>query len=469
MPGVAAQAGARRQDLRRLLVIAAVVALLAGGCAAPREGGAGPVPREPGAGPVELRIATGTDLTNSGIRRKLIEAWDRDHQDVTVKIVELADDADRQRSQLAAALQAGNKDHYDIVNLDVTWTAEFAEQRLIAPLGAGLTKQLRGLWPRVRQTVQYEDKDWAVPWNTDVGLLYFRADLLGRDFAPDDYGDLTAAVARFRTAKDQQVSAGLITQLSPYEGLTVNAHEAVWRHKGTIVDGDRSRVAERRARAGLDELAASFKPAGPYDQDNPPLPLLSADSLGATETSSVERFLAGETLAMRNWPFALDRLADAQTKRDGGPRAEYGVTTLPGPAALGGQNLALTPGAPKEARQLVADLTGTAAGRCLREGGFVPAKRAALEGSCGARLVAGDRPQQAEVPGPLHTAYDKALRAALETAKARPVTQYYAAVTRDIQEAVYEQLSARQRGKDVPKGADVESLAKRLDEALQGR
>ncbi|NGN67148.1 extracellular solute-binding protein [Streptomyces sp. A7024] len=448
--------------MRRLVVLAAVAALLAGACAAPRAGTA--------ADPVELRIATGSDLTSGGIRRKLIEAWDDRHENVTVKIVELAEDADRQRSQLAAALQAGNKDGYDIVNLDVTWTAEFAEQELIAPLDATLTRSLKGLRPQIRQTVRYEDKSWAVPWNTDVGLLYYRADLLGRDFAPDDYGDLTAAVARFRTQRDQQVTAGLITQLSPYEGLTVNAHEAVWRHKGTIVDGDGEvRVAEPAARAGLDELAASFKPAGPYDPGNPPLPLLSADSLGATETTSVERFLAGETLAMRNWPFALDRLADAENKRGDGPRAEYGVTTLPGPAALGGQNLALTTGAPQEARQLVADLTGTAAGRCLRAGGFVPAREEALTGDCAARLVKGGRPEQADVPDRLRGEYDAALDDALDAAKARPVTPYYAAVTRDIQEAVHEQLAARQRGRAVPEGADVESLADRLDQALKGQ
>lgn len=428
---------------------------------------------------VPLRIATGTDLTSSGVRRKIIEEAARD-LDLRVSFVELPDDADRQRSQLVAALQAGNQDAYDIVNLDVTWTHEFAAQGLIEPLEGDLAeldvRAEEDIWPSVRSTVEYDGKAWAVPWNTDVGLLYYRADLLGADPELRTWQELIKTVQGYgREPGGPRV--GLVTQLDSYEGLTVNTHEAVWRNGGEIVsDEGEVRVADEKAVRGLFDLADAFAARGNQ------LPVLGEGSLDSDETGSIRRFLAGEALAMRNWPFARFLLKEHMSEPDGSdanaevPR--YGVTALPAGkgaegishAVLGGQNLAIADGSSRQrdARRLIGRITSVAAGEKLHAGGFVPAHRSALPGKCseGGRSLPGRVPQGEG----LDAQYVEALCWSMKHAWARPATPYYGAVTRDIQDVMTRRL--RDAPKQPPLGtgkSSPEDLRDLLADSLRGR
>ncbi|MCD0486021.1 extracellular solute-binding protein [Streptacidiphilus sp. ASG 303] len=420
---------------------------------------AGPAAPGPDAADRTLTVATGSDLSGTGVRRRLILDWAARNR-VRVRIVRLSDDADRQRSQLVAALQS-RTGRYDVVNLDVTWTAEFADGGLIQPLhGSGFADLLdHDTWPAVAGTARRGGRIWAVPWNTDVGLLYYRRDLLPPDRYPPprSWDDLAAATARFARSPEralpagQHVRAGLLTQLKEYEGLTVNTLEAVWRGGGRVVD-DRGRVAvgSAAAQAGLDSLLYARRDGGGG------LPLLGADSLRADESASLRRFLAGESLYLRNWPYAYGQLKDARDKpedRSAAGRADYGVLRLPWASALGGQNLAVAAGSAHRAlaEQLVADLTGPQAERCLFAGGFAPARPSALTGRC--------RPGD-PAPDPAYTA---ALRDSLDRARARPATPYYAAFTRDVQDTV----AAVLRG-TAPAAPAATVLADRLRRSLSG-
>ena len=55
----------------------------------------------------------------------IIDAWNAEHPDEQVTLKELAGEADDQRDTLVQSLQAGNSD-YDVMALDVVWTADFA-------------------------------------------------------------------------------------------------------------------------------------------------------------------------------------------------------------------------------------------------------------------------------------------------------------------------------------------------------
>lgn len=466
-----ARAARRRlRDARRTVAAAVLLAAVAG-CA--------PSPPDDAAtrrGDGVLRVVTGSDLTSTGIRRELIERAAA-ATGVEVEVVELPDDADRQRSQLVAELQSGNRDGYDIVNLDVTWTAEFAEQGLIEPLDGELggldRRDATYIWPSVRETVEYRDTAWAVPWNTDVGLLYYRADRLGTDPPLRTWRGLTRAVDDYEPAADGPDDArgpvGMVTQLAPYEGLTVNTFEAVWRNGGEIIDAEGEvRVTEDEARSGLLELARAFATSGGR-------PVLDKEWARSDETGAVERFLAGEALTMRNWPFAKSRLEEHARKsaEDGGTAPRFGVTALPGAedgtagsAALGGQNLAIAKDSPDrdDAAEVIDWLTGAAAGAELYEGGFVPARADALPGDCRRETTL-----PARVPrGSFDEQYQEALCWSMAHARARPVTPYYAAVTQDIQDVVAKQLRAAPTGPPVESRALPEDLRDRLRSSLDG-
>lgn len=466
------RAGAAAAALLALLT--AVAGCSGGGPAGDRDGHA-----RTGGGAGEIRIATGTDLSSGGIRQELIEEAARQLDlDVKVTVVELPDDTDRQRSQLAAALQAGNRDDYDIVNLDVTWTAEFAAEQLIEPLEGDLAgldvREETDIWPSVRDTVEYGGKAWAVPWNTDVGLLYYRADKIG-DESLRTWRQLDGTVRRHEPSGTDRgkLKAGLVTQLDSYEGLTVNTHEAVWRHDGDIVDGEHAvRVAEQNAQRGLQELSDAFTKDAPDK-----LPLLGENSLRSDETGAVERFLAGEALTMRNWPFAKSRIEEhLQKPGPGGDPPRYGITALPdgsapgqsGHAVLGGQNLAIAAGSPDsaDARRLVKQITsnGELAAR-LYDGGFVPARKSAVPGGCSHR--GWSLPARAP-EGTLEEQYVEALCWSMEHARPRPATPYYAAVTRDIQDVMSKRLSAAPSAPPVDEHATPGDLRQLLRKSLNG-
>ncbi|MGW8376151.1 extracellular solute-binding protein [Streptomyces sp. ODS28] len=420
-----------------------------------------------------FRVAVGQDLTASGVRQELIREAARDAGARQVEIVELPDDTDRQRGQLVAALQGGDRAGYDLVVLDVTWTAEFAELGLIEPLTGDLdvqrAKQYADVWPAVRETVRHDGRSWGVPWNTDVGLLFYRADLLDADPALRTWQGLTRVVHGQRPGHG--LSAGMITQLMTYEGLTVNAHEAVWRDGGDLVDAaGRVRAGESRARQGLGELRAGFTaPPGR-------LPMFDGGSLVSDETASVERFLAGEALTMRNWPFARFPLEEHLKKvRDG---TAYGVTALPagdpdgdgtgpetgGPAVLGGQNLAVAAGTPNGAlaREVIRRLTSKDMAGRLYAKGFVPAHRDAVgAGGCDAGSGSWSLPERPPQEPSLAAQYHEALCWSMEHARARPATPYYAAVTRDIQEVTAQGLAEEA-------GMDTGELQRRLERSLRG-
>src|SRR5699024_1344201 len=67
----------------------------------------------------------------------IIEKWNAQNPDEQVTLRELAGEADAQRETLVQSLQAGNSD-YDVMALDVIWTADFAANQWLAPLTGDL-------------------------------------------------------------------------------------------------------------------------------------------------------------------------------------------------------------------------------------------------------------------------------------------------------------------------------------------
>ncbi len=423
----------------------------------------------PAGPPAEIRLATGTDLSSGGIRNRLLAEWNRRCPDHPVRLVELAADADLQRSQMVAAEQAGGAG-YDVLNLDVTWIAEFAR--------AGLIREL----PRTddpdflesaRHTAEFDHRVWARPFNTDAGLLYYRLDLLRAVHTPDsgpeghgpaDWPALKRDVEQLDATLDRAAhpgyQAGYITQLGDYEGLTVNALEAVWSAGGELVGADGRPVAgskqQVRAQSGLDQLAARY-----HDRSMMPPTARSAD-----ETESLRAFAAGEVAFMRNWPYAYSVLAQTLT-----PGEDFEVTTLPardqggspGVSVLGGQNLAVTAESlhPEAAAALIGFLTGRQSERCLLEGGLAATRAsaytngpqaphclladAAPDGAApdGATATPGTaspaerkgRPEAVQGPDGLPR-YAQTLNRALTNARPRPATPYYEAFTHEVQAQV---------------------------------
>ncbi|GGL90488.1 ABC transporter substrate-binding protein [Streptomyces fumigatiscleroticus] len=429
-------------------------------------GGNGAAPAPSGDVPGDIVVASGRDVTGKdGIRQQLIDAWNQQQElkgsGFRARLVELPGSADEQRSQLLGALQSGSAS-YDVVNLDVTWVPEFAAARLVRPLPDDMVD--KDVIPSVASTARWDGRVYAVPFNSDVGLLYYRRDHLAqadvRNIDPDkgiDWDDLRDAIIQVNDDRPQGYRNGWTTQLGPYEGRTVNAVEAFASAVGdfslTDDEGHYDGNAEELAK-GIAELRRRTE--APY--------LLPA-ATASDEAASLSDFTDGRTTFLRHWPYVYPALYRSFSAE------RLGVAPLPGRSVLGGQNLAVTGASqrPGAAAELIRFLTGRESERCLLDAGFAATRTSAYtdddmrctlvgvtptasptgEGTAGMPLDAAGRPRYAR----------STLLPALRDAVQRPRTPLYGAFTQTFTAEL-----GRLFQEDPPSDSE---LAKSLDEALR--
>lgn len=96
--------------------------------------------------------------------------------------------ADQQRLQLMRRM-AAHDGSVDVMGLDVTWEAELAEAGWAEPWsGANETRAKADQLPGPLATATYKDKLYAVPYNSNTQLLWYRGDLIRTE--PTSWDDL---------------------------------------------------------------------------------------------------------------------------------------------------------------------------------------------------------------------------------------------------------------------------------------
>ncbi|MFJ1705821.1 ABC transporter substrate-binding protein [Kitasatospora sp. NPDC088346] len=344
-----------RRRFGQLLVGGAVLA--AGGVLGRRAlAGDAATPGDPdGTGPVTL--ATGKDT--AGYLRGVLDGWNAAHPAEPAELVELPAAADEVHAQLG-----GGNGRFDVLNLDVVWTAEFAARGWITPLEEAQFP-LGGFLPPVLSSARFAGRLYAVPYVTNAAMLYYRSDIL--DAAGERPPSTWAELARLSGAvAPANGMAGYAGQLSPYEGLTVNVLEAVRSAGGDVLDADGTPVVDsRQAQAGLEFLAGGLR--GGW---------IPQEALRYQEEESREAFQSGRLLFLRNWPYVYPQAASGGSAVAG----RFGVVPLPGPhgpgsGVLGGSALAVSRFSRRQrtARALIAYLSGRDVQRqVLVRGGLPP-------------------------------------------------------------------------------------------------
>lgn len=415
-----------------------------------------------------LVVMMDKDSSFGAQRKVLIEQWNAlhggDDAENNVTIVEVSGVADGAHSEIVANARAGRGD-VDVYNLDVTWTAEFVAAEYIRPLDES-TLDLDGFLRAPLDTGRYEGKQWALPFNTDAGLLFYRRDLVdppdgGRGQDPsftwqDIVREAGSLPATRKRPGGSNLVAGYASQLDDYEGLTVNALEAIWSTgDGVRIDGDgRAVVDPEKWQNGVGRLLTA---TGPSPEGQVVLP----DSRNYDEPETTQAFRDGKVLFMRNWPVAyrtfdaasdIDQSQNTQHQEsEGVDAAKIGVAALPGDTVLGGQNLAVAKHSekPRQAQELIEFLTSPRSQQILFERGGLAATQ---------RIVYHDPTVVEKYPYATTL-----LRAIEEKARSRPVIPHYARFSEVFRSAV---LATLNNGGQLP---DNYNLAGRLTAAVQGR
>jgi multiple sugar transport system substrate-binding protein len=162
--------------------VAAALAALACGCA-----------RAPEArGKVRVVLQASLPWGPPAPFRELLAEFERRNPDVELVVQPAPASSDLSRQLLLVALQGGAAD-LDVFALDVIWVPELARAGWIADLSAAFPPdRLRAeMLPAAADSAVLDGRTFAVPWYADVGLLYWRTDLVAR--APRTYDELARA------------------------------------------------------------------------------------------------------------------------------------------------------------------------------------------------------------------------------------------------------------------------------------
>lgn len=364
-----------------------------------------------------MTLATAGDLTQ--YLGPLLEDWNRAHPDQRVTLVELPDSADEARSQMITELRSGSS-RFDILNIDVAWTSEFAAAGWISPLDPSRFPVDAFLQP-VLNTATFDGRLYAVPYVTNAGLLYYRKDVLAKEGVepPRTWEELARQA---REIAPEYGLDGYAGQFLPYEGLTANVTEAVRSADGSLLGDEGAKVTvDGSVRRGLEFLASGVREGW-----------IPREALTYKEEESRIAFQEGHLLFLRNWPYVFP-LADGQ----GSPVAgDVGAAPIPGPdgpgtSVLGGSNLAVSTHSDhrESAADLIAYLTSEQVQRRVLTEGALPPVRADLY---------NDRELVAEHP------YLPTLKRSILTAEPRPKSPRYNQVSLAVQAVAHDVLALRQ-------------------------
>jgi multiple sugar transport system substrate-binding protein len=149
----------------------------------------------------------------------------------TIIYNKLPTDADGQRQQLVRRL-AAHDSSMDILGLDVTWEAEMAQAGWILPwTGANKAAAVQDTLPTMLETATWRGQLYAVPYNTNTQLLWYRSDLVPKP--PTTWDEMiNDAVRLARQGKPHYIEI----QGAQYEGVTVWFNSLVASAGGSILN-----------------------------------------------------------------------------------------------------------------------------------------------------------------------------------------------------------------------------------------
>jgi multiple sugar transport system substrate-binding protein len=259
----------------------------------------------------------GKDTT--GAFSQVVSLYNKANPNVHVKLLELPTSADAQRTQLVQRQQAKSPE-CDVLGMDVIWTAEFAAQGWLRNVTPAIKARQSEFIPSTLKTTEIDGKDWAVPFNTNAGFLYYNSSKVKQP--------PTTWQQAYQMAKQD---GGFGYQAARYEGLTVDFLELLYSNGGSVIspDGKKATINSPQAQQVL-----SFMQQGLKDGSVPKA------NLTYQEEESRNAFQTGKVALLRNWPYVYALAKQAKVKFNLEPLPKFGN----GKAAsvLGGYNLGIS-------------------------------------------------------------------------------------------------------------------------------
>ena len=371
---------------------------------------------------VVIKFAAQGDSTPA--TQESVDAFNAMQDKYVVEWVDMTNDSGAMKEQLITSMKAGSSD-YDILSMDVCWAGEFAAAGYIEPIDqmmrdAGLRASAFNAGSM--SAASYNAKTFALPFFPDLGVLFFRSDIVSAEDAAVlvsgeyTYADLQAMAEKYKGQGD--TTDGICFQAKLGECLMCNLTEytAGW----TDVKG------------GLEAMKAMV--------DSSAVP---ADILNYAEGETANSFIKGVSVFSRNWPYQWGEIASNGTIS----QDQVGVAPLPGGSTVGGWLLGIN----KNSQN--------------KEGAWEFIKYLATEGQKTQATTGGHLPgyndmlTDADVVGANVMLSMEGFQNALATTISRPVSSEYSKTADTIINAAHAFLSGN---------GELEATAAVIEEALAG-
>ncbi|MDO5444325.1 MAG: extracellular solute-binding protein [Eubacteriales bacterium] len=371
---------------------------------------------------IVIKFAAQGDSTPA--TQESVDAFNAMQDKYVVEWVDMTNDSGAMKEQLITSMKAGSSD-YDVLSMDVCWAGEFAAAGYIEPIDQMMKEsELRASAFNAgsMSAASYNAKTFALPFFPDLGVLFFRSDIVSAEDAAVlvsgdyTYADLQAMAEKYKGQGG--TTDGICFQAKLGECLMCNLTEytAGW----TDVKG------------GLEAMKAMV--------DSSAVP---ADILNYAESETANSFIKGVSVFSRNWPYQWGEIAANGTIT----QDQVGVAPLPGGSTVGGWLLGINKnsqnkeGAWEFIKYLATDGQKTQA----TTGGHLPGYNAMLS--------------DADVIGANVMLSMEGFQNALATTISRPVSSEYSKTADTIINAAHAFLSGN---------GDLDATAAVIEEALAG-
>jgi multiple sugar transport system substrate-binding protein len=337
----------------------------------------------------------------------VIEHFHKKQADLRIEYISGPWSSDERQNMYIRSFLGGRP--FELVYMDVVWAARFAEKGWIIPLDEWFTVAMREEFlPGDIEAGTYKDRSYRVPVRSDVGVLYYRKDLLRKP--PETWEEFESMCKKYSTPPERY---GIVFQGMQYEGLVCNYLEYLWGAGGTVLDrGGRVRLDSPENRSALTLMKKIL------DNGWAPKSVITFQ-----EQHSLEFFEKGKALLMRNWPYAWNILQKSSLRGKVGIAPFIHRAGQRPAGTLGGWGLGIARGvqAPASAWKFIEFATSPEAQKILHfKRGAVPSRKSLFKD----KEILQENPHYGEI------------YTALLTARPRPVHPDYPRISATLQKHV---------------------------------
>lgn len=330
---------------------------------------------------------------------------------------------------------------YDLVYMDIVWPLQFADSlRDLTPYIQKDGLDLSGFLPNEVKAGQLDGQLYRLPMRADVGVLYYRQDLLEQAglSLPRTLAELSQTVDAIESA------TGYLWQGSRYEGLIANFVEVMEGMGATWIELPSRQVSLNSS----DTVDAAEVLRQLIEQGISPNEVITY-----TEEDALNRFIQGQAVFLRGWPYFWVKLQQSELKDKVAIARPFSFSETPGAGCRGGWGFGIPKNSthPEAAWEAIKYFTSeTGQKRFVLESGFLPSRSNLFE----------DPEIKAAYP------LMPQLLGYLKTSTFRPSIKEYGAASEILQKALGEILSGQQSAKEAMAEAqkETEKLLKPLDQ-----